>query len=112
ARVTRSRRSSAPPPSRSSTPTRGRRSSVPPDAFDRTPLAARRTTIDRHLARMLSTAEGVAPKLGAAMRYALLSPGKRLRPLLTLAACEVMGADWRRAMPAAAAIECVHAFSL
>ena len=46
------------------------------------------------------------------MRYAALSPGKRLRPLLTLAACEAVGGKWRRALPAAAAIELVHAFSL
>jgi geranylgeranyl diphosphate synthase type II len=46
------------------------------------------------------------------MRYAALSPGKRLRPLLALAACEAVGGPWRRALPAAAAVELVHAFSL
>lgn len=46
------------------------------------------------------------------MRYSALSPGKRLRPLLALAACEAVGAPWQRALPAAAAVECVHAFSL
>jgi geranylgeranyl diphosphate synthase type II len=46
------------------------------------------------------------------MRYGALAPGKRVRPLLALAACEAVGAPWRRALPAAAAIECVHAFSL
>jgi geranylgeranyl diphosphate synthase type II len=46
------------------------------------------------------------------MRYAALSPGKRLRPLLALTACEAVGGPWRRALPAAVAIECVHAFSL
>ena len=46
------------------------------------------------------------------MRHAALSPGKRLRPLLTLAACEAAGGNWKRALPAAAAVECVHAFSL
>jgi len=46
------------------------------------------------------------------MRYAALSPGKRLRPLLVLTACEAAGGDWRRALPAAAAVELVHAFSL
>ncbi|MBM3269543.1 MAG: polyprenyl synthetase family protein [Candidatus Sericytochromatia bacterium] len=47
-----------------------------------------------------------------AMRYAALGPGKRLRPLLVLAACEACGADPAGALPAAAAIEMVHAFSL
>lgn len=38
--------------------------------------------------------------------------GKRLRPLLCLLACEACGGDWRRAVPAAAAIELMHNFSL
>src|SRR5690349_13374917 len=46
------------------------------------------------------------------MRYSALSPGKRIRPLLVLTACEAVGGEWRRALPAAAAVECVHAFSL
>jgi geranylgeranyl pyrophosphate synthase len=50
--------------------------------------------------------------LGRAIRYAALSPGKRLRPLLALAACDSVGGDWKRALPAAIAVECVHAFSL
>src|SRR5512132_76316 len=38
--------------------------------------------------------------------------GKELRPSLLLLACEAVGGDWRRAIPAAAAIELVHNFSL
>ena len=38
--------------------------------------------------------------------------GKRLRPLMCLLSCETVGGDWRRAIPAAAAIELVHNFSL
>lgn len=38
--------------------------------------------------------------------------GKRLRPLLTLAACHALGGDWHKALPAAAAVELVHNFSL
>src|SRR5207244_1313179 len=74
-------------------------------------LALRRRVFDRRFAEVLAGAE-VPPKLRAAMRYAALSPGKRLRPLLTLAACEAVGGAWRDALPAAAVIECVHAFSL
>lgn len=40
------------------------------------------------------------------------SPGKALRPVLCLLACEAAGGDWRRALPAAAAVELVHNFSL
>ena len=38
--------------------------------------------------------------------------GKGLRPILCLTACELAGGDWRRALPAAAALELVHNFSL
>ncbi len=38
--------------------------------------------------------------------------GKRLRPLLCLLACEATGSDWAQALPAAAAVELVHNFSL
>ena len=82
------------------------------DGFERGTLALRRRAFDRHLARALASSGRTSRPLAAAMRYAALSPGKRLRPLLTLAACEAVGGEWRRALPAAAAIECVHAFSL
>src|SRR5207249_5542433 len=41
-----------------------------------------------------------------------LAAGKRLRPLLVLTACEAAGGRWQDALPAAAAVELVHAFSL
>jgi geranylgeranyl diphosphate synthase type I len=40
------------------------------------------------------------------------SSGKRLRPLLCLLSCEASGGDWRQSLPAAAAVELVHNFSL
>jgi geranylgeranyl diphosphate synthase type II len=46
------------------------------------------------------------------MRYSALNGGKRLRPILTLAACDAVGGDESAAMPAACAIEMIHAFSL
>ena len=52
------------------------------------------------------------PRLRQAMRYAALGPGKRVRPLLVLLSCEAVGGDWFHALPAAVAVECVHAFSL
>jgi farnesyl diphosphate synthase len=50
--------------------------------------------------------------LREAMRYSLLAPGKRLRPLLALLAARACGQDDRVAMPAACAVEMVHAYSL
>lgn len=47
-----------------------------------------------------------------AMRYSVTNGGKRLRPILTLAACEAVGGDPEKALPTACALELIHAFSL
>jgi len=67
---------------------------------------------ERHFERALDRRCRAPGTLGRAIRYAALSPGKRLRPLLALAACDAVGGAWKRALPAAIAVECVHAFSL
>jgi farnesyl diphosphate synthase len=50
--------------------------------------------------------------LGEAMRYAVLDGGKRLRPLLVLAACEAVQGNEAAALRAACAVELIHAYSL
>ncbi len=50
--------------------------------------------------------------LNSAMRYAVLGGGKRLRPLLVLAACEAVQGDPQAALRAACAVELIHAYSL
>jgi farnesyl diphosphate synthase len=50
--------------------------------------------------------------LGEAMRYGVLDGGKRLRPLLVLAACEAVAGHAGAAMRAAVAVELIHAYSL
>ena len=50
--------------------------------------------------------------LGEAMRYAVLDGGKRLRPLLVLAACEAVAGNPQAALRAACAVELIHAYSL
>ena len=50
--------------------------------------------------------------LGEAMRYAVLDGGKRLRPLLVLAACEAVGGHPEAGLRAACAVELIHAYSL
>lgn len=50
--------------------------------------------------------------LGEAMRYAVLDGGKRLRPLLVMAACEATGGQPQAALRAACAVELIHAYSL
>ena len=64
------------------------------------------------LARVLPAAEIVPLRLHAAMRYAVLGGGKRVRPLLTFAAGEVASAHADRLEIAAAAVELIHAYSL
>ena len=76
------------------------------------PLALRLRHFEHYLKSTFRTHAAAPGKLGEAIRYAALSPGKRLRPLFVLTACEAVGGRWRRALPAAAAVECVHAFSL
>jgi farnesyl diphosphate synthase len=50
--------------------------------------------------------------LGLAMRYGVLDGGKRLRPLLVLAACQAVAGDRDAALRAAVAVELIHAYSL
>ncbi len=90
------------------------------DAFARR-LPDLRAQVDARLAALLAaTGVGAPPVLREAVRYALLSPGKRLRPVLTLLSAEHFGPPGREARRRAAAaaldvgcaIEMVHAASL
>jgi len=54
----------------------------------------------------------VPARLLEAMRYSLMAGGKRLRPVLVLAAAELFGAPAERVMPAACALEMIHTYSL
>ncbi len=79
--------------------------------FDLRAWSAERLT---RVERALETWVGIdAPAgLGEAMRYAVLDGGKRLRPLLVLAASEAVGGNGRAALRAACAVELIHAYSL
>ncbi len=70
-----------------------------------------RERLEAMLRRRIEAAD-LPGELQDAALYAALSPGKRLRPLLTLHSCELVGGAARRALPAAAAVEMIHAFSL
>jgi geranylgeranyl pyrophosphate synthase len=71
-----------------------------------------RAQIDGELARRLVPPVPDPGRLGEAMLYAALGPGKRLRPALVIAAAEACGAAREAALPAAAAIEMFHAYTL
>ena len=69
--------------------------------------------VDAALDRVLPPGgEDPMGRLAAAMRYAVLGGGKRLRPALVIAACEAVGGSRARALPGACAVELVHAYSL
>ncbi|HRQ73717.1 MAG TPA: polyprenyl synthetase family protein [Phycisphaerales bacterium] len=67
--------------------------------------------IERELASAIEQAD-YPPALDAALRYAALDGGKRLRPLLAWHACEAVCGRGEPSLPACAAVELVHAFSL
>ena len=58
------------------------------------------------------TATDIPQELFEAVRYSALAPGKRIRPYLVIECCKLVGGKVDDAWPAAAAVECIHAFSL
>jgi farnesyl diphosphate synthase len=73
---------------------------------------SRQTRIESVLETVLAAPDIAPQRLHQAMRYAVLGAGKRVRPLLAFAAGELSGADEERVGIAAAAVECIHAYSL
>ena len=75
-------------------------------------LAEAAGEVEAALERFLPPSEGDATRLHEGMRYSTLEGGKRLRPALSLLACEAAGGDRLRALPAGCAIELIHVYSL
>ncbi len=71
-----------------------------------------RAEIDRQLDRHSSFDSNCPERLREAIRYSLLAPGKRIRPLLVLMAAKACGGRLDEAMPAACAVEMIHTYSL
>jgi geranylgeranyl diphosphate synthase type II len=71
-----------------------------------------RVRIDAALSRYVEFDRDCPAQLGEAIHYALLGPGKRLRPQLVLMAATACGGSLEAAMPAACAVEMVHGYSL
>ncbi len=74
--------------------------------------AAGQTRIEAFLQKALPSPDIAPQRLHAAMRYAALGAGKRVRPLLAYAAGELSQADPERVTVAGAAVELIHAYSL
>lgn len=68
--------------------------------------------VDEALDKLLPRDDELPASLHKSMRYSVFAGGKRIRPILMLAACEAVGGDIRLAMPAACAMEMIHTYSL
>ncbi|HEX2392955.1 MAG TPA: farnesyl diphosphate synthase [Solirubrobacterales bacterium] len=71
-----------------------------------------RALVDQALGGLHFSAAESTAGLEEAMRYSLLAGGKRVRPVLALATARAIGADPRRLLPVACAIELIHTYSL
>src|SRR5687767_10267378 len=74
--------------------------------------SALRRQIDAALQSHTDFGPGCPPHLAEAIRHSLLAPGKRLRPMLVLMACQACGYDSSRAIAAACSVEMIHSYSL
>lgn len=75
-------------------------------------LAARRQLVQEALEKSLPPADSYPYAVHRAMRYSLFAGGKRLRPILVLAAGEAVGSPPEPLLPAACAVELIHTYSL
>ena len=71
-----------------------------------------RNIINQELKLLLPQKSSIADLLVQAMHYSVMGGGKRIRPILALAACESSGANATKAIDSACAIELIHAYSL
>ncbi len=75
-------------------------------------LSKKAREIDRRLNELLPSPKVPPPTLHRAMRHSVLAPGKRIRPILCLAACRAAGGEEKRALNSSCALEMIHAYSL
>ena len=68
--------------------------------------------MERYLESLRFSSEFATAGLEEAMRYSLLAPGKRIRPVLALATADAIGRDPQTVLPLAAALELIHTYSL
>lgn len=68
--------------------------------------------IEQALEQAVPEQKDFPPVIFEAMRYSLLAGGKRLRPMMVLAACEAVGGKKEDALPFACALEMIHTYSL
>jgi geranylgeranyl diphosphate synthase type II len=82
------------------------------DIFLKAYLQDRRKIVEEALQRYLPGEDNIPADIYKAVRYSVFSGGKRIRPILCLAAVEAVGGDMAPAMPVACALELIHTYSL
>jgi geranylgeranyl diphosphate synthase, type II len=75
-------------------------------------LQEQKARVDEALARYLPGEENYPPAIFQAMRYSVFAGGKRVRPILAIAAAEALGGTAEDVLPLACALECIHTYSL
>ncbi|MDD2850421.1 MAG: polyprenyl synthetase family protein [Desulfuromonadaceae bacterium] len=75
-------------------------------------LVEQRSCIDAALELFLPNETDLPHSIHKAMRYSVFAGGKRVRPILMLAACQAVGGETGRVLPAACAMEMIHTYSL
>lgn len=75
-------------------------------------LGAKLPDVEAALDASLTSTDKNTDKIIESMKYSLMAGGKRIRPILTIAACEMFGGTQEQAMPAAVSIEMIHTMSL
>jgi geranylgeranyl diphosphate synthase type II len=81
---------------------------VPPGTY----LDARKKIVDEALLRYVPGEDNYPPVIFKAIRYSLFAGGKRIRPILCLAAAEAVGGNIESILPVACALELIHTYSL
>ncbi len=75
-------------------------------------MRRQKALVDAHLEELLPKADAYPEIIHRAIRYSVFAGGKRLRPLLALAAGEALGGEPSRLLPMACALEMIHTYSL
>lgn len=75
-------------------------------------LSRKKDLVDKALDTLVPPAKTFPPSINEAMRYSLFAGGKRVRPILAMAAAESLGAKTTELLPLAGALELIHTYSL
>ena len=75
-------------------------------------LESKKGMVDEALDSFLPGESGISPEIFESVRYSVFAGGKRIRPILCMAAAETLGKDGEMTLPVACALEMIHTYSL